>query len=283
MSLSMEEVYGPKEMFASDMRRILNSPEFSDIEFLIGEDREPIRAHKIILSGRCEVFRAMFAADSPKRGSEPKKAPYVLPDVRPTVFLTVLEFIYTNACQLSQATVVDVLASALEYGLEGLVQCSVTYILKGLHVDTACEAMQAAITYQQDNLRDGCMAFIEMNTRAVFKSPRFAELSEETLAYILGSDNLQADEPEIFGAMKEWGTVNMVVLDKPLKDVIALVVENIRFPLLSKEFLSRIEKEDANLVPVHLISKAWKYHATKGSEKPDPNDPVFRQRAGTKI
>jgi len=278
MATSVEEVYGPKEMFASDMRRILNSSEFSDIEFLIGEDREPIKAHKIILSGRCEVFRAMFATESSKKDS--KKAPYVLPDIRPTVFLTVLEFIYTNACKLSQSTVVDVLASAVEYGLEGLVQSSVDFILKELHVDTACEAMRVAITYQQEDLRDGCMAFIELNTRSVFKSPHFAELSEETLAYILGSDNLQADEPEIFAAMKEWGTVNMVVLNQPLKDVIKVVVENIRFPLMSKEFLAKIEKDSIDLVPVHLISKAWKFHATKTT---DPNDPVFRQRAGTKI
>ena len=60
--------------------------------------------------------------------------------------------------------VVDVLASAIEYGLEGLAQCCVEFISRGLKVDTACEAMQAAITYSQPQLRDMCMDFIEKNT-----------------------------------------------------------------------------------------------------------------------
>lgn len=138
----------------------------------------------------------------------------------------------------------DVLASAIEYGLEGLVQCCVSYITDGLEVDTACEAIQAAITYNQDDLRDSCMTFIEANTREVFKSPHYAELSEDTLAWILQSDNLQADETEIYAAMREWGTVNMVVLEKPMAEVIKNVVEFVRFPLLSTDQLSKIEAEN---------------------------------------
>lgn len=281
-----ETVYGDAELFAADMRKIINDTELSDIQFVVGEDREKIHAHKIILSGRCEVFRAMFAEQrhqNSKTGKSPKdgNALLVLPDVRPTVFLTVLEFIYTNTCKLSQSTVVDVLASAIEYGLEGLVQCCVAYITNSLEVDTACEAIQAAITYNQDDLRDSCMEFIEVNTTQVFKSPHYAELSEDTLAWILQSDRLQADEPEIYTAMREWGTVNMVVLEKPMAEVIAKVVEHVRFPLLSTDMLSKIEEENnkEQNIPVHLISKAWKYHATK---KAEPNDSQYKRRAGSK-
>lgn len=92
----------------------------------------------------------------------------------------------------TRAQVVDVLASAIEYGLDGLADCCVKYITSGLKVDTACEAIQAAITYNQAALRDTCMAFIEQNTRKIFDSPHFVEISEDTLAFILQSDNLQA-------------------------------------------------------------------------------------------
>jgi len=284
MSSAAEAVYGDPELFAVDMRKIINDQEMSDIQFVVGEDREKVYAHKIILSGRCEVFRAMFAEQKHQIKGTAKKdggsALLVLPDVRPTVFLTVLEFIYTNTCKLSQTTVVDVLASAIEYGLEGLVQCCVAYITEGLQVDTACEAIQAAITYNQDDLRDSCMDFIEKHTLDVFKSPHYAELSEDTLAWILQSDRLQADEPEIYAAMREWGTVNMVVLERPMCDVIASVVEHVRFPLLSTEQLTKIEAENdkEKNIPVALISKAWKYHATKQG---DPDDPAFSKRAGT--
>lgn len=284
MSHKGTQVYAAPDLFANDMRKVINETEHSDICFVVGEDREKIHAHKIILAARCEVFRAMFAeqAKSPAkaggRGGKDTAMLLVLPDVRPTVFLTVLEHIYTNSCRLSQSIVVDVLASAIEYGLEGLVRCCVEYI-SDPNVDTVCEAIQAAITYKQNDLRDTCMTFIEENTDAIFKSPHFAELSEDSLAYIIQSDNLQADEADIYEAVKEWGTVNMVITESSLKECLKKVVGHVRFPMLSKEMLTQLEQENEQeaVIPVGLISKAWRYHATKEA---DPSDPLYRRRAG---
>lgn len=46
---------------------------------------------------RCEVFRAMFS--SPTTSDD--NAPLILSDVKPIVFMAVLEFIYTNSCNLT--------------------------------------------------------------------------------------------------------------------------------------------------------------------------------------
>ena len=64
----------------------------------------------------------------------------------------------------------------------------------------------------------------------MFKSPQFAELSEESLAFILESDNLQADEAEIYEAVKEWGTVNMVIAQSTLKESLSTVIHKVRRP-----------------------------------------------------
>jgi len=124
------------------------------------------------------------------------------------------------------------------------------------------------------------MDFIDRNTRQIFASPHFAELSEDTLAFILQSDKLEADETAIYSAVVEWGTVNMVVSEKSMREVISKVIENVRFPLMSQDMLTKIEtdnEKDQN-IPVHLISKAWRYHATK---KGASGDPAFRRRAGS--
>ena len=67
---------------------LLHATVCSDIQFVVGEDREKVYAHKIILSGRCEVFRAMFAEQRHQHKGAAKKeggsALLVLPDVRPT-------------------------------------------------------------------------------------------------------------------------------------------------------------------------------------------------------
>lgn len=49
-------------------------------------------------------------------------APLVLTDIRTSIFLAVLEFIYTNCCSLSTDMVIEVLAASIEYGLEGLIK-----------------------------------------------------------------------------------------------------------------------------------------------------------------
>ena len=72
-----------------------------------------------------------------------------------------------------------------------------------------------------------------------------------------------------------------VVAGKPVGAVIAKVVEHVRFPLLPAEVLSKLEADNdkAPLVPVALISRAWKFLATK---TPEPGSAQFRPRAGTK-
>lgn len=76
------------------------------------------------------------------KGDDLSDVPLVLQDVRPAVFLALLEFIYSNSCKLTQSIVIDVLASSTEYGLEGLTQCCEEYITKNLSVDTVCDAIQ---------------------------------------------------------------------------------------------------------------------------------------------
>ena len=67
-------IFGPPDLFAQDMRQIINDQEFrcalassllngkliktnSDITFIVGEEKEKIHAHKVILSGRCVGLR----------------------------------------------------------------------------------------------------------------------------------------------------------------------------------------------------------------------------------
>lgn len=113
-------------------------------------------------------------------------------------------------------------------------------------------AFQAAIAYHQEDLRDMCMKFIEENTRAVFKSRHFVEMSAETFAHILQSDNLQIDEMDILASVKEWGTVNSVVVDRSIAEVLRGVIEHVRFPLLNEAALNKIEEENEKspIIPV---------------------------------
>ena len=102
------------------------------------------------------------------------------------------------------------------------------------------------------------MDFIEANTAAVFRSSHFAELSHETLAYILQSDRLQVDEAEVLRAVKEWASVNAVVGASSMAETLKGVIEHVRFPLLSASALKRVEEENERemIIPVRLGFRA---------------------------
>ena len=101
----------------------------SDIRFVVGEERQIIYAHKCQLAARCEVFRAMFAVQKDRgEAGESPPAPLVLSDIKPTIFLAVLEFIYTNCSSLSTDIVIDVLAASIEYGLDGLTKVAAAIV-----------------------------------------------------------------------------------------------------------------------------------------------------------
>ena len=69
---------------------------------------------------------------------------------------------------------------------------------------------QIAVTYGQEELRERCQEYIEAHTEEVFRSDRFKELSEDTLALLLQSDELTMDELDILASVREWATVNAV-------------------------------------------------------------------------
>lgn len=266
--------------FAVQMKKLVNNKEHSDIKFLIGPNRKPIYAHRAVLSARCAVFKAMFADQSQRGSSGDRDVPFVLSDMSPEVFLAMLEFLYTNCVTLTPKIAIDILATALEYGLDELRRLASEYLVENLSIQNAPECLQAAVTYCQEELRDHTLAFIDEHTESVFKSKGFQELSEDAMVELLTSDGLQLDEMDIFMFVKDWATVNAVVLNRSVGEVVRKVVPQVRMALLSSSEIEEMEKDNKKetLVPVECFNNAWKFHAMK---KSDPENPLHRRRAGT--
>lgn len=258
---------GSLEEYAKQAKKMVNNKDFSDLKFLIGPGRKPIHAHRCILSARCAVFKAMFADKA--SGAHDKEVPLVLSDMSPEIFLSMLEFIYTNTVTLSSKTAIDVLATSLEYGLDDLRDLCVDYMDANLTATNACDVMQAAVTYNQNDLKEKTMVFVEDNSVEVFKSKGFQEISEDTLVSILRSSRLNMDESDLYKAVKEWSTVNSVVNGRKIHEVAREAIKHIRLPLFSAEELTGLEDDSKrdNFMPVGLFAYAWKLHALKTGDK----------------
>ncbi|XP_034636150.1 BTB/POZ domain-containing protein 19 isoform X2 [Trachemys scripta elegans] len=112
---------GDAAAFAAAVRSLINNPQFSDVTFVVGRERQEVFAHRCILACRCQAFQGMFSQPQPDAQEPwPAQAPLVLSHVQPEVFLAVLEFLYTNSVTLNSFMALEVLTSAVEYGLDDL-------------------------------------------------------------------------------------------------------------------------------------------------------------------
>ncbi|XP_073499675.1 BTB/POZ domain-containing protein 19 isoform X3 [Phyllobates terribilis] len=255
---------GDTSSLPAALRGLINNEQFSDVSFVVGKQRQVVHAHRCILMCRCKVFHRMFshqlqAAQTPQE----MQVPFVLADVQPEVFLAVIEFIYTNSVTLNS-----------------VILC-VDFISRTLTVDMACEALQAAVSYGQNDLQQRCLSFIERHTVEIIKTQSFRELSDLGIVNILQSDRLSIDEVPLIQAVREWAYVSSVVLDVPVSVVAQDAVRELRLILLSPDELTTLERENGkdDLIPEIQIAQAWKFHALKKVSDTHPHH--FQRRKGT--
>ncbi|NWI63256.1 BTBDJ protein, partial [Todus mexicanus] len=241
----------------------------SDVTFVVGREQQKVFAHRCVLACRCQAFRGMLSQGQASNEDSPSsvslQGPFILGNVQPEVFLAVIEFLYTNSVTLNSHIVLEVLTSSVEYGLQDLCKLCIKFIKDTLSVEQVCEALQAAVTYGQTDLQQHCLAFIEGCTAAVMRTQGFHELSDVVLAQVLRSDRLAVDELDLVQAVREWAHVSSAVLERPVPEVAALPVQELRLPLLAPSELATLESHNQQdpLIPVESIAAAWRCHALR--------------------
>jgi len=258
-------VRGDQTAFYSLMRkRCINHKDYSDVTFLIGPHRQLVYGHRCLLAARSEVFRSMFS-QQPINASVSRDSPYALPDVRPEVFLTALDYIYTNCCTLTCDLAPDVMSLAIEYALDGLKRLCVRFLLDSLCTETACDVLQASVAHAQPEMLQKALEFSAQNASDVVKTNRFQELSAEALGALLRGDNLELDELDVLNAVRRWSRSNAIVANRPPREIAAPVIPLVRLPLLSPDELKKVEEENKKdgIVPMEQLAATWKCHALK--------------------
>ncbi len=87
----------PSPSLVSHFRRLINDSETSDICFLV--EGEKVYAHKAVLAVRSDYFRAMLFNGHMRESSSSGDIPVEILDVSHSVFLQVLEFLYTDTLE----------------------------------------------------------------------------------------------------------------------------------------------------------------------------------------
>jgi hypothetical protein len=159
----------PKPSLVDDLRGFVNEEAFSDIAFIV--EGIPVYAHKILCL-RCKYFRAMLAGDM----RESREREVVIPDVRHSIFLALLEYLYTDDLEVHLDAAMELFETADRFGVERLKKMCESKMLESINVDNAAGLFHAADQHNASGLRVQCLAFILSHFDAVTKTKGFEEM-----------------------------------------------------------------------------------------------------------
>ena len=159
---------GSKEL-SEHWGKLHKSKEFCDMEIDCGGKVFP--CHKLVMSARSPVFKAMF--ESKMKESESGKV--TIEDIKPEIMTVMLHFIYTSRIAKKNITAefaIELLAAANKYQLEALKDICQDKIRSFLDAENAIEFLILGEMYQANKLKDAAMMEV------VYNMPEIADTEE---------------------------------------------------------------------------------------------------------
>jgi len=213
-------------LLSSQLKSLLCSEDFTDVTFIV--EGEKFAAHRVILSARCEYFRALLYGGMKESNSADE---ITLPDTAVTSFRVLLEYLYTGIIYLRDSKeddIIDLLGLAHKYGLLALQSSIGNYLESIINVCNVSTIYDVSCLYQLQNLTDKCLMFMDHNAVDVLETDAFTSLSEIAIITIISRDSFCAPEVKIFKAVSDWINANSEG-GKDFRHVLKII----RLPLIS--------------------------------------------------
>ena len=113
----------PPMSLVNDFLKLVNQPDTSDVTFIV-EDQE-VYAHRAILAVRSEYFRALLFNGILRESAESTTKPISIQDVSHSVFLKVLEYLYTDTIRgVTLELGIHLLIASEQFMLDRLKRCA---------------------------------------------------------------------------------------------------------------------------------------------------------------
>lgn len=160
----------PPSTIISDLRAFVNDEMLSDITFIV-ED-QPVYAHKLMLM-RCSYFRAMFMGEM----MESNQSTIRLEQVHHPVFLSVLEFLYTDKVRIPLESAMDLFVAADLFCIPRLKTMCEKRMLQSITIENAATIFHAADVHCATSLRNKTLRYILSHFEAVSKTAAFEEMA----------------------------------------------------------------------------------------------------------
>ena len=149
------------DTLANCLGSLLQSGGLSDITLVAGEKDFP--AHRIILSARSPVFKAMFQHNMREKTINRMD----IEDLAANTVKGMLQWMYTGQLPATEQESRCLLCAADKYNLEPLKLACERVLRLALSVQNAADLMDLADLHHADSLKSDCVRFIAVNSKEV--------------------------------------------------------------------------------------------------------------------
>jgi len=167
--------------YVQDMRDMVDEDEYSDVTFLV--EGQKVNAHRAILAGRCEHFAAMFRSGM----RESVEREIAIPNITKTVFVLLMEYLYTDSVRVDLEHAVELFMIADLYQLDRLRDICSAVVKRNLTVANAPMLLQSSADVHCQVLKDICMEFVVTNFDSISKKDEIKAVSHTLLLEILSN------------------------------------------------------------------------------------------------
>ncbi|XP_015591764.1 ring canal kelch homolog [Cephus cinctus] len=230
---------------------------------LVADGGLEVPAHKMVLAACSPYFYAMFTSFE-----ERDQERITLQGVDYAALELLVEYVYSAEVHVTEDNVQVLLPAANLLQLTDVRDACCDFLQAQLH-PTNCLGIRAFADLH------GCLellghadSYIEQHFSEVVEGEEFLTLASQQVAKLICSDRLTVpSEEKVFECVISWVHHDL----EKRQDYLAQLMEHVRLPLLSQEYLvQRVEDEPllkANLQCKDYLIEALKYHLLKGEQK----------------
>ena len=168
----------PSSTLVMDMRSFVNNEILSDVVFIV--EGQQIYAHKLMLV-RCNYFRAMLTGSM----MESNSSTIHLEEVRYPIFLSILEYLYTDNLDIQVESAMELFAAADLFDISRLQSMCEKKLLQYINTENAATIFHAADEHSATMLRSKSLNFILKHFEDVSKSQAFEEMARHNVELVV--------------------------------------------------------------------------------------------------
>ncbi|GAB1606106.1 kelch-like protein 10 [Argonauta hians] len=217
----------PKET-SNSLVVLRKAGELCDAVIQVGDVN--ISVHRVILAAACPYFRALFTNSK----FESDRHTVNITDISAPVMSKIIDYMYTNACDINDDNVSDILVASDYLNMTHLQELCCDYLSSKISVSTCISIKNFAQKYFCEKLRLEAHKFILHNFTKVYANCEdFQQLDADALHDILKSEDLNIKSEEIaFDAIIKW-----IDFDPDQRKChIAKLLRSVRMALLSTNY-----------------------------------------------